>query len=588
MNRRFSHWAVAAIPVPLWLLLTYVLFAPLLHDLSGPLPGGADSVLYSWYFKEIQTSLWNGHNPLFSTAMNNPTGLNVMWNTAIILPAFLMTPITATLGAGVSVALLMIAAPLAAAAVTYLVLYRMTGSLTAGAVGGTLYGFGPFYAGQHGHVHLTLGAVFLPLILYLGYRMVATDDLSWRQLGWRLGVVVGITMLVSEEIVAIAGVVALLSLGTLALKYGEQARARRAKIARTAGWAAGVAFVICGPFLLYQFLGPLVVRQGFHSSLSVDLLSTVWPGQSMYFATAGDIEANRRFPANGVENTGYLGIILILTTVWACVVLYRNKQRTLVFWLVSTAAIAFGLSLGTFIMVNGFQTYIPTIWFFLSRVPVVETIVPARFSVVTLLVVATILAFAIAALPQVIEARVAQSPVAPGRTGLPVRGVAAVLVVLSLAACWPATGSHDRLDIATPTFFTTSAVDRISPHAVVLALPQARSPDGAATVMKWQIDANMRFDIIGGYSYFSQDGLPHYAGDMPAYAQVLQQIGVTGIAPTAAETRSARQSVISSVGDYVVVTDQVAYPSALMSALPGIAGCATQRVSDVYLCKIVR
>lgn len=47
MNRRISRWAVAAIPVPLWLLLTYVLFAPLLHDLSGPLPGGADSVLYS-------------------------------------------------------------------------------------------------------------------------------------------------------------------------------------------------------------------------------------------------------------------------------------------------------------------------------------------------------------------------------------------------------------------------------------------------------------------------------------------------------------------------------------------------------------
>ncbi len=578
MNLRISRWAVAAIPVPLWLLLTYVLFAPLLHDLSGPLPGGADSILYAWYFREIQVSLWNGENPFFSTAMNAPTGLNVMWNTAIILPAILMTPVTAALGATVSVAVLMIAAPLAAAAVAYRVLHRMTGNLAAGAVGGTLYGFGPFYAGQQGHVHLTLGAVFLPLILCLGHRMVAIDDLSWRRLGWRLGVVVGITMLVSEEIVAIAGIAALLSLGALALRYREQARARRAKIAKTAGWAAGVAFCICGPFLAYQFLGPLVVRKGFHSSLALDLLSTVRPGQSMFFSTAADAAVNRRFPADGVENTGYLGVFLIVATILACVLLYRLHRRELVFWLVSTGAIAFGLSLGTSVRVNGVQTWIPTPWFFLSRVPVVETIVPARFSVVTLLIVATTLAFAIAALPRV----------APARASRVVRGVGTALVVLGLVACWPAPGSRDRLQVTTPAFFTTSAVDRIGSGAVVLALPQPQSPDGAATVMKWQIDADLRFSIIGGYSYFSRDGLPHYEGDMPAYAGFLQQIGATGVAPTAAQTRAARQSVASSVGDYVVVTDQVAHPAALVQALPAIAGCSPQRVSDVFLCKIVR
>lgn len=580
MTRRIPRWLVAALPVPLWLLLLYILFAPLLRDLGGPLPGGADSILYSWYFKDIQVSLWNGRNPFFTTAMNAPTGLNLMWNTAIVLPAFLMTPVTAALGAGTSVALLMIAAPLAAAAVCYRVLYRMTGNLTAGAVGGTLYGFGPFYAAQQGHVHLTLGAVFLPLILSLGYRMVASDDPSWRQLGWRLGVVVGVTMLISEEIVAIAAIVALLSLVVLALRYRDRDRTRvhRARIAKTAGWAAGVAFVICGPFLLYQFLGPLVIRQGFHSSLALDLLSTLRPGQSLYFATAADAAATRRFPADGVENTGYLGPVLILATVLACVVLHRAGQRALVFWLVSTGAIAFGLSLGTSVRVNGTQTYLPTPWFFLSRVPVLETVVPARFSVVTLLVVATVLAFGIAALPRS----------AGDRTRQRVRWVAAVLVVVGLAACWPAAGSRDRLRVATPQFFTTSAVDAIGRNSVVLALPQSQSPNGAAAVMKWQIDADLRFSIIGGYSYFSRDGQPHYEGDMPSYGALLQQIGVTGVAPTAAQTSTARQSLAAGVGDYVVVTDQVAHPSAVVDALPGIAGCAPQRVSDVYLCKIVR
>ena len=97
--------------------------------LNGPLPGGADSILYSWYFKEIQVSLWSGHSPFFTTAMNAPTGLNIMWNTAIILPAFLMTPITAAFGATTSVGLLMIAAPLAAAGICYWVLHKLTGHL---------------------------------------------------------------------------------------------------------------------------------------------------------------------------------------------------------------------------------------------------------------------------------------------------------------------------------------------------------------------------------------------------------------------------------------------------------------------------
>ena len=575
---RLRRSLLAAIPVPIWLLLTYIMFSPLLRDLNGPLPGGADSILYSWYFKEIQVSLWNGHSPFFTTAMNAPTGLNIMWNTAIILPAFLMTPITAAFGAGTSVGLLMIAAPLAAAAICYWVLHKLTGHLAGSAIGATLYGFGPFYNGQQGHVHLTLGAALLPLILWFGYQLVVPGTRSWRQIGWRLGVVVGVTMLISEEIVAIAGLVALVSVVTLAFRYRAEVRPRLPFVAKCVGWAAGVAVCICGPALAYQFLGPLVIKQGIHSSLSLDLLSTVRPGPSLLFSTSGTAAANRRFATDGVENTGYLGVLLILAAALAVMVLIRTGQRRLAFWLGSSSILALALSLGTTVRVDGHQTWIPMPWLLFCRLPVVDTLVPARFSVTTLLFVSALLAFAVAAL--------ARADL--GTRGPRIRWSGAALVALALLACWPAPGSQDRVIVRTPAFFTSSAVDAIPAGAVVLALPQSQSSNGAASAMKWQIDADLRFSIIGGYSFFSRDGKPHYDAEVPDYATVLERIGDSGVPPTAEEIIGARQSVQDSVGDYVIVTDQVGHPDSVLTALPEIAGCTPEQVSDVYLCKIQR
>ena len=574
---RFRRWSLAAIPVPLWLILTAVLFAPLLRDLNGPLPGGADSILYSWYFKEIQESLWSGHSPLFTTAMNAPTGLNIMWNTAIILPALLMTPVTAAFGATTSVGLLMIAAPLTAAGICYWVLHKLTGHLAGAAVGATLYGFGPFYNGQQGHLHLTLGAAFLPLILWFGYQLVVPGTRSWRQIGWRLGVVVGVTMLISEEIVAIAGLVALVSVVALAIRYRREARARLPFVVKSVGWAAGVAVCICGPALAYQFLGPLAITKGIHSSLSLDLLSTVRPGSSFLFSTSSTAAANRRFATDGVENTGYLGVLLIVAAVLAVVVLLRTGQRHLAFWLGSTATLALALSLGTTVRVDGVQTWIPMPWLLFCRLPVVDTLVPARFSVATVLFVSALLAFAVAALSRV--------DLGPRTTRVRLGGAA--LVVLALVACWPARGSQDRVVVSTPAFFTSNAVDTITPGAVVLALPQAPS-SGAAAVMKWQIDADLRFSIIGGYSFFSRGGTPHYDADVPEYATALEKVGATGVTPSAQEAGAARQSVLDSVGDYVIVTDQVSHAEVLLAALPAIAGCTPERVSDVYLCRVAR
>jgi len=39
-----------------------------------------------------------GHDPLFFTTMNAPAGVNAIWNTSLLLPALVMTPVTLLAG----------------------------------------------------------------------------------------------------------------------------------------------------------------------------------------------------------------------------------------------------------------------------------------------------------------------------------------------------------------------------------------------------------------------------------------------------------------------------------------------------------
>jgi hypothetical protein len=75
-------------------------------------------------------------------------------------------------------------------------------------------------------------------------------------------------------------------------------------------------------------------------------------------------------------------------------------------------------------------------------------------------------------------------------------GVLSVVAVISLIPAWPlANGS-----VAVPTYFTSTAVDRIPLGSVALISPYPSVYE--LPPMLWQAEAGMRFKIIGGYGYF--------------------------------------------------------------------------------------
>src|SRR5262249_48066024 len=161
---RLSRWTPYVVPPLLYALMAAYLFSRFLAHPTRGVPGGADGVIYAWYFEWVEQAFVHLHNPFFSDAMNSPVGVNVMWNTAVFALAVVCIPLTALIGAGPTVGLMMVLAPVASATTAYFVLRRLTGRSLGAAVAATIYGFGPYFARHNGHLHLTV-AVFPPLLL---------------------------------------------------------------------------------------------------------------------------------------------------------------------------------------------------------------------------------------------------------------------------------------------------------------------------------------------------------------------------------------------------------------------------------------
>ena len=80
---------------------------------------------------------------VYDRALGAPRGVNLMWNTAFLLPGILLTPVTLLAGPQVSLTLVLTLSFAGSAAALFWVLRRWGASLGAAALGGAVYGFSP-------------------------------------------------------------------------------------------------------------------------------------------------------------------------------------------------------------------------------------------------------------------------------------------------------------------------------------------------------------------------------------------------------------------------------------------------------------
>jgi hypothetical protein len=479
--RRVPPWSAALAG---YLFLALLLFLPIWLPPGQRTVGGAggDPFFSSWFIRWVPHAIAHGWNPLFSTYLDYPEGVNLMWNGSIALPSLLVAPVTLTAGPMVAYNLLTTLGPALSGWCAYLALSRYVRSRPAAFVGGALYAFSPFMISQSlGHAHLTM-AWAPPLALLL------LDDLFVRRrrslwIGVALGVLGAAQLLTAEEVLAIVAVAAAVGLVTAGLLHREAVWSRLRPAVPALGTAAVVFLVLAALPLGFQLLGPQRVHGPLQPSnyYVSDLLNFLLPTRVQLIAPAAVTRISDHLAGFG-EQTAYIGFPLIALL---ALVVRRSWHLPVVRW----AAIAGGalalLSLGDTLHLAGGDSRLPLPWALTSAIPLVHEILPVRFSLVVFLLVGLLVAV-------FVDATLATPGWRPRLAG-------AMALGLSVAALLPALPFLTS-PVTAPGFFSRPSDLRALPEgSVVLVVPFAVV--GLADAMYWQAKAGMWFRMPEGEAF---------------------------------------------------------------------------------------
>lgn len=474
------------LPPPVVALLAFLMlaFAVFANTWAAPthhwIGGDPDPPLFIWHLRWLPFALADGHNPLHSNFLNYPDGFNLMWNTSVLFPALALTPVTLLAGAVLSYNVLVTLSLALSAWCAYLVFRRYVQRETAAAIGGLLYGFSPFmFAQAGGHPHMSL-AVYPPLALLLLDEILVRQRRSPYLLGLLLGLATGLQLLTGEEIVALCFLVASIGVVLLALLHRSTVRPRFSFAARAIGIAAAATLAIAGYPLYFQFYGGERVTGAVqpHNVFVLDLLQFIVPGYRQQFGSGPASSLFERF-SGPTELGGYIGLPLLLLTMFVIVTHWSDRLVRLVALLLAAIVI---LSLGPRLHVAGHVLPLPLPWVVPQRLPLYESILPARFALLMFLLLGLLLALFVDRVPMQTRAR---------KTLLPLVLVAA-LTPLFPALPYP-TGKDD-----TPRFFAAGA-SSIPRASVALISPFASPLGGTSRPMVWQAAADDRFRMPEGY-----------------------------------------------------------------------------------------
>ena len=274
----------------------------------------ADIRLFTWYLENDSVSVLHGRDPLLFTTMNAPAGVNGMWNTSILLPALVMTPVTLLAGPLAAYNVLFVLALATGPLCAFPLLRRVTGSRVAAGLGALVFGFSPaVIAAGLGHINLVLTGL-MPITLLLAYDLASgrRDPVNG---GAALGLAAAGLLFTSEELLFQTALVVVVA-GALVLvtqpRIVTMAALRR--VARGSLVASGVFLLICAWPLWLQFWGPLH-QHGSPFTLSffeADLRGFYVPSRLQWLTTPGSSAFAASYGGGAPEYLAYLGIPLLI------------------------------------------------------------------------------------------------------------------------------------------------------------------------------------------------------------------------------------------------------------------------------------
>ena len=486
---RLRSWAPAAV-YGCYLAVAVVLTWRLWADPAGRAVAGnpQDASQFAWFLRFEATAISHGKLPaLVTTAMNVPHGINMMWNTTVLLPGVLLTPVTLLAGPQASLTVLLTLGFAGSAASMFYVLRRYRASIVAAAVGGAVYGYSPALTHTAvGHYQLQF-AVLPPLLVDAAVRLCLRPDRPVRAGAW-LSLLVAAKLFIGEEMLFEAGLAAVLIIAVLALSRPREVRAAARQAVAGLATAAGLALLLASWGLWTQFGGPLT-QHG--SPFGADtyknnLAAFITPSGFQLLHTSAS--ARVEFYGGQAENVAYLGVTLIVVLLLAAATFWRQLPLRAC---AVTAAIMLLLSVGAH-PITGHgrsETWVNLPWGWLEHLPVVSDLLPGRLSILADGAAAAVLAFAI----DLAFARLR-------RTSLGRSWAAAVVAAVAVVAVLPLVPLPLRSSnvVPQPDGWTAAlSALRLPPGARVLVVP-VPTPE-LDDALRWQAAGGQQISLIGGY-----------------------------------------------------------------------------------------
>lgn len=488
-----------------------------------------DPILFIWNLRWTPFAITHGHNPFLSNYLNYPDGFNLMWNTSLLFPGLLLSPITLVFGAVLSYNVLSTLALALSGWCAYFAFRRYV-RRDAAAVGGLLYGFSSFMFGQaFNHPHMTI-ALFPPLALLLLDEIVVRQRRPVAVTGALLGVATGIQLLTGEEIAAGTVLVAAIGISLLAVLHRHEIRPRLAYAARALGVAVIAAVAIAGYPLGVQFFEPGGVSGPIQPTdvHVMDVLEFVVPTQRQELTFHAANRLGDKFSGQS-EIDGYLGVPLLLLVLFVAV---RYRGDELVRLMVLLGVVVVLLSLGPRLHVAGHSLPVRLPWAIPQRLPLLENVLPARLAVFTFLLLGLLVSVFV------------------DRIRLPRLALVAILVAVFAPLIpnlpYPSTAS------ASPHFFASGA-HAIREGSVALVAPFAGASGGTTRPMLWQAAANMRFRMPEGYIIHSGPAFDPSSRDSALFVRMAHIQSGEPLTPLTPSDRHAMRCTLMRLGVQTVV-----------------------------------
>jgi hypothetical protein len=565
-----SNRASRPIGVFVIVVLSYVLLAMManltawLHGPSHMIQAGGagDLSQAAWFLGFSPYALLHGQNPLFTTFMNFPWGVNLVVNTGMLFPAVLFAPVTFLFGP-VATFNVIFAAGIAGSATAFFFVSRCWVSwLPAAYIGGLLYGFSPYMAAQ-GQAHLDwVIAVSPPLFLYLLREILIVQ--RWRAWSWgiMLGLLAAAQFYTSSEMLADIFVESVFAGALLAIFGRHHLRGRLSHAVKALAIAALTLLVVTAypVWLVFRgpqhLVGPAPASTGF---LVSDLAGLIFPTRNQRFDPAPIAHYSAGFVGGALQENGtYLGVTLLIVLVVMSVALWRAP---IIRFAIAMLVVSLILSFGDRLVIDGHITTIRLPFDVAPLLPLFNSAIPVRFALFVDLFGALVLAVGLDRLRDGGSRRWLVS----GWQSISAAILVAVFALVPLVPRWP----YAISDTQVAAFFRSPAVKLIPQNSVVLTYPFPRAAN--SWPMLWQVEDGLRFKLPGGYVITpASNGTGTFNG-VPSTTETLLTDCLTGSLTTPL-TPAVIDDIRSDLRTWDIDTGVITDPP----DAPGTQGCATE------------